>query len=376
MKIKTKVSLVFRPIPKIYKALEKNKKYTVVYGGTRAGKTYTILQYIVYHALNRSFNSCSIVSATFPHLRKGAMQDFLDIIQPFYHKVRHNKSHSTFIFPNGAMIRFFSVDAEHKVRGIKQDWCFINEVNNIDESRFFQLLMRSKRMIVDFNPVSRFWLDDFIEKQNEDDVVIVKATYKDNPHLSDDEIKSIEALRHNALFWRIYGEGERGDVTGKAFTNYEIVEDDILANLGGRPILGLDLGFMASATALIAIWQVDDHEIIASELLYEKGAALEKVVATCKAMDYEALVVDSAHADIIRLLKEANLPSVIPSYKMELRASYMLLNRYHIKITKSSTNLIKEAQNLLWKDDKNLEGSDHAIDALRYAVHKVHFLYR
>ena len=375
-KIKLTNTVVFRPVPKIWKSLSKNAKYSVIYGGTRAGKTYTIMQYIIYHAFRKSFNVCSVVSATFPHLRKGALQDFLAISEPFSHLIRANKTEHVYVFPSGAKLRFFSADEERKLRGIKQDWCFINEVNNIDESRFFQLLMRSKRIIVDFNPVARFWLDDFIEKQASEDVVIVQATYKDNPHLTPEEITSIEALRSNELFWKIYGLGERGDLAGRAFTNYEIVSTKDYAEtlLHSQPVIGVDIGFTKSHTAAVALYRLDDYEVLAHELMYEAGASLEQLVSLLQTMKYDAVVVDSANRDVINLLREANIQA-IPSYKMELRSSYLLLNKYRVKITDASKNLIKEAQNLSWKDDRNLEGADHAIDALRYALHKIHFYY-
>lgn len=64
------------------KKLRKLKKRTkVVPGGTSGGKTFGIIPILIDDATKTPFLEISIVSETLPHLRKGAMKDFLKIMK-------------------------------------------------------------------------------------------------------------------------------------------------------------------------------------------------------------------------------------------------------------------------------------------------------
>ena len=87
MKIKTNV--VFEHL------LKSDKKITIEQGGTRSGKTYNILLYIIFkYCLENTGKTVTICRKTFPAVRSSVMRDFLDILKQYksYSEEFHNKS--------------------------------------------------------------------------------------------------------------------------------------------------------------------------------------------------------------------------------------------------------------------------------------------
>ena len=58
------------------------KRYVISKGGSRSGKTYSNLQLLHFLAKNDNKPTItSVVAMTMPHLRKGAIRDFIKIVQ-------------------------------------------------------------------------------------------------------------------------------------------------------------------------------------------------------------------------------------------------------------------------------------------------------
>jgi phage terminase large subunit len=89
-----------------------NNRIRIVQGGTSAGKTFAILQFLISYAYNVANQSISIVAESIPHIRRGALRDFKIIATDWNHwrDDRFNKSTLTFTFENGSYIEFFSAD--------------------------------------------------------------------------------------------------------------------------------------------------------------------------------------------------------------------------------------------------------------------------
>jgi len=118
-----------------------NKRIRVVCGGTSASKTISILLYLIARAQSDTRPTLtSIVSESFPHLRRGAMRDFLNIMQEhgYYDESRWSKTDFTYTFETGSKLEFFSADQPSKVRGPRRDRLFVNEGNNIPSNWTFK----------------------------------------------------------------------------------------------------------------------------------------------------------------------------------------------------------------------------------------------
>ena len=169
-----------------YNAKHSKAKIQVHQGGSRSGKTFSLLLYII-ETCSKNKNSGAVITVcrkTFPALRASVMRDFFEILERegIYNPEDHNKSESIYKL-YGCLIEFISIDSPQKVRGRKRDLLFINEANECSIEDWRQLILRTTgRIIIDFNPSDEFhWIyDDVIPR---DDADFFQTTYKDNPFL-------------------------------------------------------------------------------------------------------------------------------------------------------------------------------------------------
>ena len=99
------------------------KRIRAIPGGTSASKTISILIYLIDRAIKDERPTLtSIVAESFPHLRRGAMRDFINIMQDTnrYYDDKWDRTNSVYTFENGSQIEFFSVDQPEKVRGARR----------------------------------------------------------------------------------------------------------------------------------------------------------------------------------------------------------------------------------------------------------------
>ena len=171
---------------KVYKHLSNStKKIVVEQGGTRSGKTYNIILWIIFnYCTTKNDKVITVCRKSFPSLRATVMRDFMSILENYniYDEKYHNKSNSEYhLFGN--LIEFISLDQPQKIRGRKRDLLFINEGNELYFEDWQQLVFRTQdRIVVDFNPSDEYhWLYDKVIPR--DDCDFFKTTYLDNPFI-------------------------------------------------------------------------------------------------------------------------------------------------------------------------------------------------
>jgi len=357
-----------------------NKRIRAVAGGTSASKTISILMYLIARAQHDEVATLtSVISESFPHLKRGAIRDFLNIMQQhnYYKDDAWNRTTYTYTFETGSRIEFFSADQPGKVRGPRRDRLFLNEANNITYEAFDQLMVRTKEFaFLDWNPTNEFWFySEVLNKR--DDVEFITLTYQDNEALSEDIVKDIESHKHNKNWWRVYGQGQLGEVEGRIYTNWVIIDEiPHEARLERR---GLDFGYTNDPTAIIDIYKYNGGFIL-DEKLYRKGLTNKAIADYINLHDNkDALIVaDSAEPKSIDELRLYGL-NVLPAQKGagSITQGIQFVQDQRISMTKRSVNLIKEYRNYLWQTDKiNPEvyvnvpeaGNDHLLDALRYGL--------
>jgi phage terminase large subunit len=115
-----------------YDVKDSQKRFNICQGGSRSGKTYSILQFLVEICyLNQNANATiTIARKTFPTIRKTVMKDFFEILVNFgvYNAKFHSKTNHTYTL-FGNIVQFVSLDDPQKLRGLKQDILYINEAN-------------------------------------------------------------------------------------------------------------------------------------------------------------------------------------------------------------------------------------------------------
>ena len=358
-----------------------DKRIRIVCGGTSASKTISILLYLIAKAQTDKVPTLtSIVSESFPHLRRGVMRDFINIMQEhgYYKEDLWTRTEYIYTFETGSKIEFFSADQPSKVRGPRRDRLFVNEGNNIPYEAWDQLVIRTKEFaFLDYNPTNEFWAyEELIGKRP--DVDFVTLTYKDNEALDKNIVSEIESHKNNKNWWRVYGEGKLGEVEGKIYTDWAIIDEvPHEASLIRR---GLDFGFSNDPTAIVDLYRYNGGYIL-SERLYRKGMHNNDIASFLLNLEHPTTLVmgDSAEPKSISEIQMHNVPIIGVVKKGTVHKSYLkysidYMQQQRISMTKSSVNLIKEYRNYLWKTDLNGTiinepegGLDHALDAARYA---------
>lgn len=371
MEIKTNV---------VFKHLEASSKRIIVeQGGTRSGKTYNILIWlIVSYALRHTGKTITLCRKTYPSLRASAMRDFIEILMTLnlYDENYHNKSNSE-IMLNGNLIEFIGMDQPQKIRGRKRDVLFANEANELSIEDWRQLSLRTtERIIIDYNPSDEFhWIyDEVIPRE---DAEFFQTTYLDNPFLEQSVIDEIERLKRvDENYWRVYGLGERGAAKSLVFTYNECQQIPTSAELVGY---GLDFGYSADPTALIAVFKEGDN-LYADELVYRTGMTNTDIAKTIQSLNlskYEPIWGDSAEPKTIDELRRRGL-NVKPTAKGRdsINIGIDMIRRYNLYVTARSNNLIKELRNYKYHEDKQgrvtnkpIDAFNHACDAMRYSIY-------
>ncbi len=351
-------------------------RYIINQGGTSSSKTYSVLQLLILIAMRKDNLLISIVAESLPHLKRGALRDFIKILEQegIYSDDMHNRSSNSFQVGKST-IEFFSADESSKLRGARRDILFINECNNIDKRAFDELSVRTKQTtFLDFNPVSEFWVHEMIETRQE--ISFIKSTYKDNNYLDANIVKEIESRRYtDPYWWKVFGEGEIGVLDGVVFSNWKVVDE---VPQSPKKVLGLDFGYTNDPTSIIEV-TYSDGEIYLHEAVYQTqltNQMIAKLIMQDETLKTNIVVCDSAEPKSIDELRLAGVRS-IPADKGadSIRNGIDLMKQYKINITKSSVNLIKEFRNYRWKQDRDgkslnvpIDIFNHGIDATRYAV--------
>lgn len=354
-----------------------NKKIRAVQGGTSASKTISILLYLIARAqTDKEKTLTSVVSESIPHLKRGALRDFKNIMQThrYWKDSAWNATDSIYTFETGSQIEFFSTDNGDKLRGGRRDRCFMNEANNCSLDAFDQLEVRTKEFFfLDWNPSNEYWFYSDIKDQRKD-VDFVILTYKDNEALSQEIIDSIEARKGRKGWWKVYGEGQLGEVEGKIYKDWQILEE--LPHEARRIGRGLDFGYSNDPTAVTDIYEYNGGYIL-DEVLYRKGLVNSEIATALKDEDI-LTVADSAEPKSIEEIKRHGI-TIVPSEKGKdsVNQGIQLMQDQRFSITKRSTNIIREYRNYLWDTDKDGKilnkpehGFNHALDGIRYFMQR------
>ena len=363
-----------------YDLKQSKKRLCVLQGGTRSGKTYSILLGLIEFAYKNKGKGLYITIArkTFPALRGTAMRDFFEILKKenLYDERLHNKSNSLYHL-YGNNIEFISVDQPQRVRGRKRDVLFLNECNEFGFEEYTQLALRTTyKIIIDFNPSEQYhWLYSQIIDADRDDVDFHISTYKDNPFLEESTIKEIERLKEVDInLYRVFGEGQRGVASETIFPVFNII--DSIPENASEIALGLDFGFSADPTSLVKIYK-HDLDLYVDELIYERGLTNQDIAHKIKDLGIDRSIeiyADSAEPKSIAEIHKMGW-NIKPTFKGAINLSIDMMRRYKIVATKDSHNLIKEFKNYKYIEDKNgnvtnkpFDAFNHAIDATRYSI--------
>ncbi len=355
-----------------------NAHVIVNQGGTNSGKTFSILQVLFAIAGQQANQVITVVGQDIPNLKAGALRDALkmfgDSVQISRMVKSYNRSERIFELTNKTIMEFKSYTDAQDAKSGKRDYLFVNEANGINWNIYSELALRTKkRIFIDYNPNSGFWVhDNLLGKEG---VQLVISDHRHNPFVEENMRQKIESLKEIDIeLWKVYARGLTGKITGTVLDNWHICE----AIPPGAKLIaaGLDFGYSNDQTGCVEVYR-QNGELWINELLYETGLTNPDISARLTSIGLSKntpIIADSAEPKSIEELRRLGW-NILPARKGSdsVKLSIDILKRYRLNVTRESVNLRTELSRYKWRTDaagrvlnEPVDRWNHLIDPLRY----------
>lgn len=343
-------------------------------GGTRSSKTWSAIQLCnTIAAKSKTPRLISVVSETMPHLKRGAIRDFENMLKAddVYNRDAWHDTDKVYSYNKGK-IEFFSADSPGKVHGPARQILYGNEVINWPYEVYRQLAVRTtEKIILDYNPAFEFWADSKLMPRK--DVRVIDSTYLDNDLLSAAQIAEIESNRDiDPEWWAVYGLGKIGTREGLVVKNWDIVAEMPPRSLWKSAYIGIDFGWSAPSAVMLVV--LSQGEVYIDELAYGPNMDNPDMAAAIKGAGYADIEAICDKADPLRIkdLKGLGIRAVASENK-EIKLGLRIMNRYKKHYTQRSLNSIAENRQYRYPQlpeggygDVPIKAHGHAKDAERY----------
>lgn len=383
----------------IYKwteAAHKSKKFRQIvnYGGSRSGKSYSILQYFCVLLMTTRDLKISVWRDIRAVCRATVREDFLNIIASdfsIYKQFTINKNEGTFTHKKtGSVIVFEGCDSKSKVLGMRQSIAFFNEITEIKEEVYDQITQRTDFCIfADYNPSKRFWFDKYMKNPN---TVYYKSTFKHNPFLPQgiiDKLLSYDPSNPinvtngtaNKFMWLVYGIGEQAEKPNRVYKDFGRCTTNFYMNLDYKEYFGLDFG-TSNPTAVVGVKFDGERTFFVRQILYKPGKEMgvpipEYIWTNVPAIgEKDLLVCDSAKMSMVTDMSQEGF-NAVPARKGQgsFDRSISVVQGFNIVCTLESQELIEENSGYEYKLDRYglrtddvIRKDDHLLDAKRYVI--------
>ncbi len=365
-------------------------------GSAGSGKSYTISQKLIIRCCNERIRVlvCRRYATT---IRQTVFALFKEILEKWQliEYVQINESDFRIRFPNQSEIIFSGLDEETKLLSLSNIGCiFVEEAFEVPKDIIEQLNLRmrgnnpNQQLILAWNPISQsHWLYDFSVVNPPESSIFIHSTYRDNPFLNEEYVKSLEELYvRNPAKARIYCDGEWGnDPEGMVFKNWKVEDFDYLelSASGLEHRVGSDFGFVDPSTIVASLWDKDNKIIYVYDEFYKKGCQLDDMYKAMIDMGLRKsrIYMDSAEPRSIDYFRRQGI-NAVPCIKGRdsVEARIAFLQNHLIIISPKCKNVINEFENFCFlKDKKTGSYSDkmdhtysHTIDGLGYSYSDIY----
>ena len=384
-----------------------SKRYEIYYGGAGSGKSVFVAQKLVKKALTDR-RKILVLRKVDKTTKNSTFQLLLDTLTDWkiIDKCKINRTDFTITLPNGSVFLCCGLQDPERIKsitGLTDAW--LEEATEFNQEDFNQIDLRirhpeakGQQIILSFNPVSKVnWCYKLFFKEAADAAMtdfraqckILHTNYLDNKFLPQSYIDSLLLLKATNLdYYKIYALGEFGSLSKLVFNNWKVEEFDC-TQVHGDLCVGLDFGFIADPTALVAsIVDDENKKIYVFNAKSRKGLLNNEIAEMIKAEGFakSSIIADSAEQKSIEEIKREGISRIKPATKGQgsILQGIQQLQQYQIIVHPSgAAALIEELKNYCWEKDKKtneyinkpIDKYNHCIDALRYSLqcmgHKV-----
>ena len=358
-------------------------------GGSRSGKSWSAIHFIIYLAVNAHKQGkpfiCNIIRETYNSHKTTLYNDFNRILPQFGidNPFQSSKEVASFwIF--GSKINLIGADKLSKFEGLSGDITWYNELLDIDKIIFNAAEQRTQRFwMADWNPkFSDHWVFNGILSRP--DVGYIHSTMLDNPSISVLEKKKLlstdpsnpENVANGTAddyWWTVYGLGKRASPEGLIYSNVTYVTD--LPDEFEKETFGLDFGYTIDPACLVQV-RIHGLNLYAKKLLYYPFENAEKIAPYLRKLipEDKHFWCDSADPTFINDLRRLGFKALTvkkaPNYKMPAIGN---VKRFKLHFV-TDADVRREQENYRYRVvhgftlDEPIDGYDHFFDALLYAT--------
>jgi len=373
----------------------------IFYGGSSSGKSvFAVGQRVVYDLLKggRNYLICREVART---LRGSVMQEVRKVIGAWglERLFTVNKSDGVITCNgNGYQAVFVGLDDVEKLKSITPSKgvftdAIIEEATETQEASVAQIEKRqrggddktAKRIILLFNPILQsHWIYEKYFKPlawdgrmyRDENILILKTTYKDNRFLTRQDIARLENEKDKYRY-DVYTLGEWGTLGNVIFTNWRVEDLSTMRDQFTNHRNGLDFGFSSDPAACpVTHYDKMRKTIYIYDELYQTGLTNDKLAEELKALISDRSVTcDSAEPkSVVELQRYGISARSATKGKDSVLHGIQWLQQQTIIVDSKCINMRNELQGYKWKEDAGgnalpvpVDRDNHLIDALRYA---------
>lgn len=382
------------------KVFEKNylnpSPIVVNVGGVRSGKSWSLAQCVNLYAALFPGIAIAIGRKLASTLNGSVLKQFVEVAQSLdmWDYENFNKTDRYYVYdqhdgnPHKSSIQFFGLDNPEKIKGAKFNLIWMEEATDFSYDDFTVLQTRlsapkpegwkQNQIVLSLNPGdARGWIRKTLLPRP--DVCLIESTYKDNPFLDEQYIKTILAFKEtNPRMYKMLVLNQWGMSEGRVFEKWELYDEQTAPKEYDQVIYGLDFGWH-HATALIEC-SFKDNEVYLREVIYKQYITNPELIDLMDRLNVRkdlTMIADSAEPARIADIFNRGYYRCEGIKKIDVVKTIDILKKYKIHIHKDSKNLQSEFDEYEWK--KNLAGQyldkvepdkqhDDAIAAVRYAT--------
>lgn len=386
--------------PKYLEHLKDDHRVQIFYGGSSSGKSFFLGQRIVLDILDGKRNYL-VVRNVLASIRRSTFNEIVKAIYDMevqqYFKI-NNTEFSITCTLNNKQIIFAGCDNVEKLKsitpinGVITD-VFMEEATEISYNSYKQLRKRlrgksevKKRITLAFNPILRthwiyeeffkeIWTDD-MDFYEDEEMMILKTTYKDNAFLEEDDINELENEK-DPYFYEVYTLGNFGVLGNVIFKNWRVEDLTDRIPTFDNVSNGLDFGWSNPNAFIRAHVDRERKKIYIFGEMYQRHQTAESLAndlrevlgnqyVTCDSEDPRSIS-EISRLGIHAIKAKKGVDSVIFGIKW--------LQKFELIIDVHCQNFKNEIQAYHWQEDREgnaierpVKKDDHLLDALRYAL--------
>lgn len=380
--------------------INKEQRTQIFFGGSSSGKSYFLAQRCVIDVSSkgRNYLICRNTAAT---IKKSVFNEVVKAIQRFklseYFLINKSDLVITCI-ANQKQILFAGLDDVEKIKsitpisGVLTD-IWVEEATETEYIAIKQLYKRlrgrskhKKRIILSFNPIlmSHWIYTEYFKNWNDnnnfyedEELLIMHSTYKDNKFLTEDDIRGLEE-ETDKYFYQVYTLGKWGILGAVIYKNWETADLTEFKKHADNIKRGLDFGFADHPSAFILVHlDTKKKHIYVLDEIYVKHCDNEELAELIRPISKNNPVFcDCAEPKSISELRKYKVYA-LPVKKGADSVDFGIkwIQKYKIIIDNKCQNFKNEISQYKWKEDKNgsvlpipVKKFDDLLDALRYSL--------